>query len=176
VLFPLLVIGQQLGKIEVYLSNVSGSEPFYLKIKSTKVSNNDTIFKGIPSDIIDCKIKELTLNQTGQKLYVFYGLTKGKKRIIIFDSNFDKDFSGEKNYQFDQDIKYDKAKEKSVLDSTSLVEIKLTNSNSLFVKPDVYNCCYQFSNKEDSIWNLLIEFRYHSEGAFEIRNKKYCNR
>jgi hypothetical protein len=65
----------------------------------------------------------LVLRPSAEKLFIFYGVTKAIKRIIIFDSNFDRDFSKEKEYLFDYDITYDRQKEKAVVDTTSLTEI-----------------------------------------------------
>jgi thiol-disulfide isomerase/thioredoxin len=91
----------------------------------------------------------------------------------MFDSNFDKDFSKEKKYLFDYDVSYDKQKEESIVDTTSPVEIKLSNTPSIFVKPDVFNCCVRYGNPDDSIWHVFVETSYHREGSFEVNSKKF---
>ena len=124
-------------------------------------------------DVSDFKIKELILRPNSEKLFILYGLTKANKRIIIFDSNFDRDFSKEKEYLFDFDITYDKQKEKAIVDTTSLTEIKFPNTPSIFVKPDIFNCCMNYGNSADSIWHVFVETSYHREGTFKIYSKRF---
>ncbi len=165
--------GQESRNFQVSLKSEMGNEPFYFQRITTSITQNPPNFKGIPSDIANYKIKRLRLWQTDNMLDIFYGLTSSNKRIIIFDSNFDCDFSGEKIYLFDNDSTYSEAKEKSLVDTTSFSEIKFGKTTSIFVRPDVYNCCNEYDNKEDSLWSLIIEFKNHSEGVFEINNTKY---
>ena len=165
--------GQEFKTIKVLLKNVIESQPFYPNQTSTKISGNSIGFEGIPLDVRDFKIKELVLRPGSEKLFIFYGLTTANKRIIIFDSNFDKDFSKETEYLFDNDITYDKQKAKAVVNTTSSTEIKFPNAPSIFIKPDIFNCCMNYTNPADSIWHLFVKTDYHREGTFEINSKRF---
>ncbi len=156
--------------IVVPLTTVGGSEPFYPSQSPTRLSDSSLKFKGIPNGLKQYKIKERSLLQTTEKLYVLYGLNELGKRLILFDTNFDGDFSNEAPYLFDQDLHYDKSKAKAIEDTTRSVEIRLPNAPSIFIKPIIYNCCMTYQNPVDSIWHLFVMTNYHREGKFSAGN------
>ena len=129
----------------VVLKNVLGTAPFYPSQTRTQLSDTPG-FTGIPDTLKAYKIKELNLSTTKEKLFVLYGITKQGKRLIQFDADFNKDFSGEQVFIIEYDNRYERSREKTVLDSIHDVEVKFPNAPSLFVKPNIYNCCFTYKD------------------------------
>lgn len=170
--FHLSTAGQQ-KSFPVSLKSEQGSGPFYNQFITTGIEPQTLPFKGIPANLVDYRIERLHLWVKHSILYILYGITSSQQRMIMFDSDFDHDFSGEKMYLFDNDIRYSAEKEKAVLDTTSFTELKPSNNTSFFARPDVYNAGTEYDTKEDSIWHLELEFRNHSEGTFNVKHKKF---
>lgn len=175
-LFALIIqaitVAQQVKTIPVALTNFIGSEPFFTNRNFTLVS--DSIgFKGIPTDLKEYKIKQLQLRPSDDQLFILYGLTTSNQRLVLFDSDFDKDFSKEKPYLFDNDIRYNKTKERAVIDTTSAVEIIYPGALPFFVKLDLFNCCVTYQQPVDSLWHLFVQTDYHREGAFSIGHQQF---
>jgi thiol-disulfide isomerase/thioredoxin len=163
--------GQDLMRLQVPLKTVIGTAPFSSHHRSTDLSADSTGFTGMPPGLKDYKIKALSLRPSDDKLFIFYGISESGKRVIIFDSNFDKNFSKEKTYVYEYDIRYNKALEKAIIDTTSFVALNFPNSQPIFVKPNILNCCSSYMNRIDSIWHMYIETGYHREGVFNINDK-----
>ncbi|MDQ6763023.1 MAG: TlpA family protein disulfide reductase [Bacteroidota bacterium] len=168
----LATFSQRLKPLKVALENREEASPFTPSRYGTKLSA-DSMFTGIPDNIVKYRVKELALEPGNEKLYILYGITKPNKRVVIFDSNFDKDFSKEKGYLFDYDVNYNREKEKFIVDTTSAAEIKLPGAPSIFLKPDIFNCCRRYLDPQDSIWYLAVEPYYHRVGSFEVNNTHF---
>lgn len=172
-LFSFLAVAQKTSMIAVPLLNKKGNEPFYSSRTLTLLSDTSG-FAGIPSGLKEYKIKELTLRPSANKLFVLYGITAANERMIVFDTDFNKSFSGEKVYLFENDNRYDREKEKQVMDTTSEAGILLPGtSQPVFLKPSVYNCCARYKSPADSIWHLFVSTSYHREGKFTLNGQVF---
>jgi thiol-disulfide isomerase/thioredoxin len=173
-------------RIAVPLKTVKGVQPFSYSVATTNIQKtNETLpagvssylksnaFKGLPSDINTYRIKEFNLVPSAQKLFIFYGITKANKRVVLIDANGDHDFTGEKPYYFDTDITYTAARHQAILDTITSVELKVESQPSVNVFPNILNCCITYSDPMDSTWHLFISTGNHKEGSFVANNKAY---
>ena len=56
------------------------------------------------------------------------------------------------------------------MDTASFVELNFPNTQSIFVKPNILNCCSSYINPIDSVWYIYVETGYYREGVFNINN------
>lgn len=160
-------------RIPIVMTNDVGSS-FLLPIaKETQLYKGENNLMNIPGDIVDYRIKKITYDSSLSDLFVFYGISEDGKRIIIFDSDFDRDLKNETKYIFGHDVFYKRDSVRHITDSIPAVEIKYAGIPSIFLKPVVFNCCTRYLSAEDSIWHLELNTSYHRKGEFNRNNQSY---
>jgi thiol-disulfide isomerase/thioredoxin len=164
---------QQFSTIAVPLKVISTIFPFRLNQSFAMLTTDTAGFKGIPSDLEEFKIQEASFQGSAIKLFILHGITRQNKQIVVFDTDLDRDFTGEKNYTYETDNIYNRQFEKSILDTTSAVEIKLSSQMKWYIKPNIYNCCVTYKTPEGTKWHLFLQRQCHYEGNINLTGKDF---
>ena len=137
-LFTIGLAQQSPDTIPVVMTNDLRSNYFFPGAKETQLYGEGNILKNIPGNIVSFRIKKFTCGPGLSDLYIFYGINQKGERIIIFDSDFDRDLKNETPYIFGHDVLYRKDSVKHIIDSIPAVEIKHAGIPSIFLKPSVF--------------------------------------
>ncbi|MCO5240206.1 MAG: TlpA family protein disulfide reductase [Chitinophagaceae bacterium] len=163
---------QQQDTVAVPLFTViADSSIFGRRTMGTSASDQSIRLKNIPSDIVDYRIRTRTIDISLPNLHILYGRRADRKRIVIFDSNFDNDLTGETIYVFGSDNSCQEEVYKKVRDSIAPVKIKYPGLSSFFFKPSIYVCGYNYKTADDSTWHLNLDLSYFRKGHFDVSKK-----
>lgn len=172
-LFTIGLAQQSPDTIPVVMTNDLRSNYFLPRAQGTQLYRDGNILKNIPENIVTFRIKKISYDPGLSDLHIFYGINQKGERIIIFDSDFDRDLKNETPYIFGHDVLYKKDSVRHIIDSIPAVEIKYAGIPSVFLKPSVFNCCIKYLSKEDSTWHLELHTSYYRTGEFKLKNESY---
>jgi len=163
------------ANLVVDLNSQEGYKPFMPGQRIISPSRDSLTYTNVPKDIEEYVVRSFNL-QPEQNILILIG-TKGDKRVIIIDSDNDKDFGNEKILEYDYPLSREKQKEvenslPTISTKFEYIENGQISTKNIKIKPTPYAGSFSISfntnNEVEKKYFLFASMPEHKRGKIKI--------